>query len=244
MTLPAVDSWDVRGVDGPAYRVGPHCSMPTCERWAEHAHHIVRRSAIGGGFDWVEIDGVLYANKTGLCPAHHDDITGRIGGHKAAIRLLTETHVESGVHTHPLDDLAAATTSRTFYWCSIEQTPEGKVIYLPYAPLDPQPPSPDSLAQRAPTESDSEPCPFCGQSNRRRRGTTAPSGPRRRRKTWCIQVPDDHEDGAQVLDTLVDDVAPIMGIEPSRTGRYFVAAAALFFVQQNLKEFAASWKGH
>jgi hypothetical protein len=219
VTLPAVDSWDVRGVDGPAYKVGPHCSMPTCERWAEHAHHIVRRSALGGAYDWVEIDGKLFANKTGLCPQHHDDITGRVGGHRAAIRLE--------------DDV--------FQWCAIELTPSGEVVYLRVAPLEPQPPSPDSLAQRAPTE-DSENCPFCGQTTRRRRASQAPSS-RRRRKSWCIKVPDDHEDGAEVLDTLVDDLAPLIGIEPSQTGRYFVITPVLVFAQQNKRAFLETWKG-
>jgi len=221
VTLPAVDTWNLRGEKGAPYKVGPHCSHPGCNSWADHAHHIVRRSQLGGDFPWVLIDGKLYANLTGLCAMHHDEVTGRVGGHQAAIRLV------EGI----------------FYWCSLAQRGD-EMVYIPFAPLEPQPPNPESLASRASPDPDSEHCPFCGQSKRRRReGLTASASPRRRRKSWTIKVPDDEEDGAQVLDTLLDDLAPIVGIEPNATGRYYVVAMALVFCQQMRQEFTDAVRG-
>jgi hypothetical protein len=226
MTLPAVDTWNLRGETGPPYKVGPLCSSPGCKRFADHAHHIVRRSALGGDFAWVLIDDKLFANLTGLCAAHHDEITGRVGGHRAAIRLEEEDG------------------ESIFYWCSLTER-NGAVVYLPFAPLEPQPPSPESLAQRASHthDPDSEHCPFCGQTRRRRTTTSQPTGGRRRRKSWTIKVPADGEDGAEILDTLVDDLAPLIGIDPTASGRYFVVAVALVYAQQNRKDFAEVYRG-
>ena len=227
MTLPLVDSWNIRGVKGEPYKVGPRCSNPMCERWADHAHHMVRRSQLGGDFNWVEIEGKLYPNLCGLCVAHHNDVTGTTGasstGHKAAIRLV------DGI----------------FYWTSIEHKPSGQIIYLPYAPLDPQPLGPDAATRASTHAEDPEHCPFCGQATRRRRGTAPPvaSGKRRRRKTWTIKVPDDAEDGAEVLDTLIDDAAVLMGVEPNASGRYYVIVPALYYMHQHWKDFAQSLRG-
>jgi len=217
VTLPLVDTWNVRGLEGPKYKVGPHCAMPTCARFADHAHHMVRRSQLGGDYGWVEIDGDRYANLVGLCADHHDAVTGRVGGHRAAIRLV------DGV----------------FWWCElVEHTFTDEIEYVLVAELDDQPPTPETLAARASHESGPETCPYCGQTTRRRRGATGSQ--RRRRKTWGILVPDDDEDGAEVLDTLVDDLAPHIGVTPDRTGRYFVVVAALIYAFQNLRDFVAS----
>ena len=221
MTLPAVDTWNVVGLEGPKYTVGPRCSNPQCSRIAEHAHHIVRRSALGGAYDWVSIDGYVVANKTGLCPQCHDGITGRIGGHTDAIRFV----------------------DNVFLWCSVHTDLHDTVEYLEVGPLEPQPPTPESLAERAPgllEESDS--CPFCGHKNRRRRGTS--THPRRRRKTWTVQVPNDEEDGAEVLDTLVDELAPLLGIDATATGRYFVLVPTLVYAHHHRENLLESLKGH
>lgn len=219
--MPVVDTWDLRGEKGPPYKVGPKCSNPSCGNWADHAHHLVRRSQLAGDYQWVKIDGVLYANLTGLCVRCHDEITGRVGGHRAAIRLV------DGV----------------FYWSGLQQKGD-EIVYLPLAPLDPQPPSPDSLTQRASTheEHGSEFCPYCGQTKRRRQEPQA-SGSGRRRKSWTVLAPDDQEDGVAVLETLAAELAPVMGIEPNRTGRYYIVAGALYYAVQNMKEFVQSWQG-
>src|SRR4029077_12562639 len=108
--------------------------------------------------------------------------------------------------------------------------------------LDPQPPTPETLAERASgaqRESDSA-CPFCGQAKRRGR----PRGVGRRlRKTWPVKVPDDSEDGADVLDVLVEDLALILGYDPSASARYYVLAAALAYVHQDKARFIESLAG-
>src|SRR5262249_15848989 len=149
MTLSAVDDKTlVLGLDGPDYKVGPRCSNPSCTSFVDYPteiridrHHIIRRSALGKPYSWVSIDRVVTPNLTAPCPAA---VPGGLGGHKAAIRGIDEQCV----------------------WCLLG--PE--LSYLPVAPLDPQPPTPDTLALRASDtqESGPETCPFCGQHKRRR----------------------------------------------------------------------------
>ena len=124
MTLPAVDTWNVRGVEGPPYKVGPQCSNPNCSKWAEHAHHIVRRSQLQKQpQDWIAIEGFVIGNKTGLCPGCHDDITGLVGGHKAAIRWI----------------------QGDFWWCLVNptETDPSAMQYHAVSPLSYQPPTPE-----------------------------------------------------------------------------------------------------
>jgi hypothetical protein len=56
-------------------------------------------------------------------------------------------------------------------------------------------------------------------------------------------VPDDAENGADILDTLIDDAALLMGIDATATGRYYVLVPALYYMHQNWSEFALSLKG-
>jgi hypothetical protein len=212
VTLPAVDSWDVRGLEGPAYKVGPHCSNPNCKSIIEYAHqmhHIVRRSKLRGQpQSWIAIDGFVIGNLTGLCPHCHDDVTGVEGGHKAAIRWI----------------------QGEFWWCLVSFPDDPATpAYHAVAPIQPQPPTPDTLASRASDNHTSGPesCPFCGQ--RRRRSSLPPRVGRRRRKSWNILVPaDELEQGADVLDSLVESLAPVIpNADASATGRYYVVVAAL-----------------
>jgi hypothetical protein len=222
LTLPAVDSWNVRGIEGPAYKVGPRCSNPTCGKLADHAHHIIRRSQLVKHYDWIAIDGLVIGNKTGLCASCHDDITGLIGGHKAAIRWI----------------------EGAFWWCLL-RPPERDEPYLPVGPLTPQPPTPESLATDDPQASDTgaESCPFCGQ-HRRRRLTPTRVG-RRHRKRWTVLVPDEQiEDGADVLDSLIDNLAPLIPhADASATGRYYVVVAALAHALIDSESLMASLQG-
>src|SRR5262245_17540556 len=94
---------EVRGVEGPEYTVGPKCCNPGCNRYAEHAHHIFRRtdSRLGGPFAWVEIKGAVYQNLAPICARCHNDISGPVGGYKAAIKILGDDY------------------DWTWYWCSV-----------------------------------------------------------------------------------------------------------------------------
>lgn len=219
MTLPPTDP-QVRSLSGPEYTVGPRCSH--CGLYADHAHHIFRRSRQGGAADWVEIDGKIVANKTALCWVCHNKVTGDVGGYGAAIRW------DNGL----------------FVWCEVISRGNRIVGYEPRRPLAPQPPTPESLAATPRDSGDSgvpeSACPFCGQT-KRRRPTVRAFG--RRRKSWRILVPDDAEDGAEILDTLVDDLGLVLGIEPDGTGRYYVIVPALYYAHQDKARFAESLEG-
>jgi hypothetical protein len=218
-----VDKDAVRGVAGPKYKVGPRCCNPTCGRFAEHAHHIWPRSYLRKQpKDWIELpDGRVFANMTAVCPECHDDLSGPIGGYRAAIRL--------GIN----DD--------RFWWCKTAGR-NGATIFEPVDPIVPQPPTREALVA-SPADVESDSCPTCGQP-RRRRSPKPASGERRRRKSWTIKVPDDHEDGALVLDTLIDDLAPFLEIEHvDAASRYFVVVPALYFAQTKRDEFVNSILG-
>jgi hypothetical protein len=214
----------VRAVKGEPYKVGPHCANPKCKRYADHAHHIFRRSMLGGNYAWVEVDGWTTGNLTGLCAACHDDITGRVGGHKAAIRL----------------------EDKTFIWCSLAAQTGKRFVFVPVGPLDPQPPTSETLTtERAlGRDEESEHCPLCGHTTRRRRETPPSAATRRRRKSWTVSVPDDAENGAEILDTFVDEVALLLGAGEwsPRNRRYWALVHALAWTMQQREQFARDVK--
>jgi hypothetical protein len=222
MTLPLVDHDRWRRAEGPAYKVGPHCAH--CDKWASDGHHLIRRSAISGPFDWVWIDGTVYQNVIGLCADCHHAITSPIGGHQAAIRLDEENGIFFWMEVVGLDDLG---------------NPEYDFPFL----LVPQPRTLEGFLAQGGGQDEHDACPTCGHVKRRRPPTT-PSAPGRRRKSWTVKVPDDAEDGAEVLDTLVDDLGLLLDIEPtSASGRYYVLVPALYHCHQDRRSFVASLKG-
>lgn len=224
MTLPALDEWVAVGVAGPQYAVGPKCSNPNCNRWAEHAHHILRRSFLAGDFKWVEIDGWVVQNLTGLCPRCHADVTGDVGGHKAAIRINVE---------------------RREFWWNLVSTPGGVVSYHQSGLLDPQPLALEALAERTSGQTVEVPetCPTCGHA-RRRRSSSLSEGERRRRKTWNVKVPVDEEDGAYILDTLIENLAPLCPSgDASATGRYYVLVPVLAYATMDVERFVQTMEG-
>jgi hypothetical protein len=68
---------------------------------------------------------------------------------------------------------------------------------------------------------------------------------RRRRKSWTVRVPaDELEQGADVLDSLVISLAPLVpNADASASGRYYVLVPALAFALMSSSEFAASFEG-
>src|SRR5262245_29921817 len=198
MTLPPWHGPQLRRVPGPEYKVGPMCSNPGCHRYAEHAHHIFARSdkRLKAPYAWIEIKGAVYQNLTGVCARCHDDLTGRVGGHRTAIKLVGTDY------------------DWVWMWCVVQHgrdDPLETLTSVPLAPIDPQPMTPEEFATtRVPPAPESEEaCPTCGHVKRARPST---AGRGRARKSWTIKVPDDAEDGAEVLDTLVDDMGVLLGI--------------------------------
>lgn len=227
MTLPPLPSTAVVGVVGKPYKVGGKCAVPGCESQVDHGHHIFRRSALAGAFFWVRLpDGQVVGNLTGLCWRHHEGITGKRWGHSHWIQWRNGEYL----------------------WGTIRlgvEVPNWDTDFIPVGPLDPQPPAPDLLDAPQPTErSEPDRCPECGQQ-KRRSGSPAISTPGapRRRKSWIVKVPDDHEDGADVLDVLVDDLAPLLGIDPTARGRYHVLVPVLVYAHQDERGFIESIKG-
>lgn len=227
MTLPPLPSTAVVGVVGKPYKVGGKCAVPGCESQVDHGHHIFRRSALAGAFFWVRLpDGQVVGNLTGLCWRHHEGITGKRWGHSHWIQWRNGEYL----------------------WGTVRlgvEVPNWDTDFIPVGPLDPQPPAPDLLDAPQPTErSEPDRCPECGQQ-KRRSGSPAISTPGapRRRKSWIVKVPDDHEDGADVLDVLVDDLAPLLGIDPTASGRYHVLVPVLVYAHQDERGFIESIKG-
>jgi len=227
VTLPPLPSTAVVGVVGKPYKVGGKCAVPGCESQVDHGHHIFRRSALAGAFFWVRLpDGQVVGNLTGLCWRHHEGITGKRWGHSHWIQWRNGEYL----------------------WGTVRlgvEVPNWDTDFIPVGPLDPQPPAPDLLDAPQPTErSEPDRCPECGQQ-KRRSGSPAISTPGapRRRKSWIVKVPDDHEDGADVLDVLVDDLAPLLGIDPTARGRYHVLVPVLVYAHQDERGFIESIKG-
>lgn len=223
MTLSPLITYLVQGVPGKLYKVGPRCSAPGCNRVTEHAHHLWRRSKWGGGFNWVEIretedePGLIVGNLTGLCVEHHHQVT------------VQETWIKF------IDGV--------FVWGD-NVGEEGVPIFRAVGPLDPQPPTPDRLDVSQPDhETESEDlCPTCGQ-HKRRRSPTSPPGERRPSKSWVVKVPADAEDGASILNAFIEDLAPLLGYDPTATARYYVVNAALVYVEQDRHAFIEAIAG-
>lgn len=225
MTLPPAGTWDVRGVDGPHYTIDSHCANPRCSKFVDDVHHMWRRSRTGGSdHRWVVVDGVLLPNLVGLCRDCHMDVTGGVGGYKAAIRY----HADG-----PL-----------FTWALVVPQTDGALEFDEVGPLDPQPPDANTLAARASGKAhDPVSCPFCGQARRRPPSAGTPRGGRRR-KTWPVPVPaDEQEEGADTLDALLNDLAPLLGLTPGPSARFYVLVPALYYAQLHRQNFVESIAG-
>lgn len=80
-------------------------------------------------------------------------------------------------------------------------------------------------------------CPSCGQPKRLHRDPL-PRLATRRKKSWVIAVPDDAEDGAEALQTLVDWICEELGYDgPKGLARYHAMSAAAVFTLQNKELF-------
>jgi len=214
VTLIPSEAWNVAGVEGDKYTVGPYCDAPGCKRPVDHKHHLWRRSFLGGDFWWVRVPTsrgtTVIRNVIGLCYHHHEDVTGGPGGHRAWIKWIPEREefdwLESVDYGH---------------WQKI-----GRLI-LPVA-----------VEETAPAE-EPERCPTCGRVKRHDHEHHEP-GPKRTRKTWTVKVPDEAEDGAAILDEMVEILAESIGAEEwtSALKRYHVLLPALVWVMQNQDDFS------
>ena len=229
MTLPLIDSWEIQPVKGERYPVNITCANPLCANPAEHGHHLVRRTQIIGDVWWIRLpDGIVIGNVIGLCAPCHALVTnqgGKGGGHGAAIRWI----------------------DNALWWCGIERGWDSQgfstgISYVPVGICNPQTPLADDATILALDVGPRE-CPTCGRSHEapKKKG---PRQPARKRKTWTVQVPADEEDGAQVLDEIVEGVSAAFGLEDGGAlTRYHALARAGAFVLVNQSAIPEEAKG-
>lgn len=236
MTLLPSDKLGVTGWPGNLYELNETCAHPACGKRSAHGHHMWPRSFIRKNYDWVRLpDGTILGNRIGLCQEHHDMVTGEIGGYRARIRWAAG-----------------------LVWWDDKKGGEMQSDWGVLAPLSTQPPvSPDGAVipettvnhgdyltvEMAPAHGhigdEEKVCPVCGHHKH----TQEPRAklPRRKTKEWVVTVPDDSELGADVLDSIIEDLAIPIGASEwsSRLRRYYVLVAALVWVNQNRAEFIA-----
>lgn len=212
------------------YKVGPTCSVPGCARLADHAHHIVRRSELGGPFAWVRMpDGVEVGNLTGLCFNHHNEVTEN----KTQIRYV------DGV----------------FYWVVPLGEPTGDNFLLTQEvdahPLVPQPPTPGEepggfpLAPAVEAPEDTRPvCPGCGRKMPKPKIDSAREE-KKPRGTWAIAIPmDERENGADVLDEMLEGIrdkldATGMSYSEDSNAKYYILATGMGLLLQHFDHVVA-----
>jgi hypothetical protein len=195
--------------DIPTYRVKPICSHPTCSRFTEHAHHICRRSFIIGDIAWVSYeDGPIVGNLAGLCWMHHEDITRNRAG------IIWENRLKQ------------------YTWVDEQGVSVGKLS--PHPPIHGEPAKDDPrIVDHLHGPGSAEVCPTCSRPIRRPKDASKLEE-KKRRKTWLVTVPDEAaEDGALVLDVMVEELAVLFGREDSPKLRYYVLTQALALLLQN-----------
>jgi hypothetical protein len=58
-----------------------------------------------------------------------------------------------------------------------------------------------------------------------------------------VKVPADSEDGAAILNAFVEDLAPLLGYDPTASARYYVVNSALIYVEQDRHAFIEAIAG-
>lgn len=229
MTRLPTESRDYKGLAGPGYesfKVGPLCSVPGCGRPADHSHHVVRRSELGGPFLWVRMpDGAEVGNITGLCWRHHNEVTEN----KTTITYADKQFFWEGellTPQPPIKDLNKDELEEAW----------GKV-YAAVAAVDI-----DAVkAERGLThveDHDREVCPTCNRKLPKPKIET-PNEEKKPRGTWAIAIPlDERENGADTLDALLEaareelDKVGISYGDGSKVKFYTLSTTLGIFVQQ------------
>jgi len=165
-------------VDGPEYPLNPICAAPGCLQPSADPHHLWRRTELGGPYWWVQVTpGSSVGNLVGLCGDHHHAITVN------ANWITFDQNI--------------------FFWESLFSTgvplswqPPTRLIDVLQEPLA----DPESNGQAA---LEANTCPTCLRPLPHARSEHEG---KRLRRTWSITVPsDEREQGADMLDTLLEE---------------------------------------
>jgi hypothetical protein len=187
---------------------------------AQQRHHIWPKSFLRGQpYEWVSVNGIILQNSCGLCLGHHAEVTGGSGpggGHAAKI-----------VFNEGLAVLE--------WW---EAVPHNDWMCLGLLDGEEAPLVHETEASRERAKEGL--CPTCGKPHRKESKPL----PKRKSKSWKVNVPDDEENGAAVLDEYVDDLSVALGFGDESKGvrRYHVLANVLGWVMTVKPEFLADWE--
>jgi hypothetical protein len=219
MTLAPLVIPEIRGIEGKPVALSQWCVVPGCLSLTQQRHHLWPKSYLRGQpYEWVEVAGRVIPNSVGLCVRHHGMVTSPVGGHQAQITYDPATGL--------------------FDWSELDWQGEMKNLgsLRGQALVDPEP-----EVRRVRREEGL--CPTCGHVSRER-PKTVDGLPKRKAKTWGLLVPDDGEAGTDILDTYVEDLAVVMGLDPGspRLLRYHVLVPVLEWVNQNKSAFIADWE--
>lgn len=220
MTLAPLVSPEIRGVEGKPVTLGEWCLAPGCIALAQQRHHFWPKSYLRGQpYEWVEVMGLTIPNSGGICMRHHSAVTGMVGGHTAHIRWSEKL-------------------SLLEWWeLSIEIESEHWENRGPIKGQNFVAPEPEAARVRRAEQL----CPTCGKPKSKHRKDALP---KRKSKSWGVTVPDDGEVGADILDTYIENLGVLMGLDASspRLLRYHVLVPVLEWVSQDSARFVAEWE--
>lgn len=212
---PAIDP-AICGIHGEEPARNDWCPLPGCASRAQERHHLWSRSYLRGQpQNWVQLPSMsICANVMRLCVMHHRKITGEIGGHQGWIKL---EHGDVFVYCEPEGN----------GWKTLGQlNPQPEIKGMDGSPKREAMTAARAHVHLKPGES----CETCGYT----RPVKGTPGPKRKQATWTVNVPDDAEIGADVLDDWVEQFAAVLGFEGSKgITRYHVLAVVLAWAMQN-----------
>lgn len=202
----------LEGEDYPRYELSTSiCANKDCEYEATDRHHLFSRGLMGGAFDWVRL-----ADGT---------ITGNITG---LCYLCHKKVTENKAQILYQNDM--------FHYME-----EGVVTPLRYQPPKRSGEAPAESSSPADAASPGSTCPTCHRKIPRPK-IKNPTEEKKPRKTWSVAVPYDiQEDGAEVIDQLLDLCEEKMdkhGLNWSGGNRvvYYKLSAALALFAQHADE--------
>jgi len=222
MTRSPTDRRDAHGVEGYPYELNVICAAPGCDQQGTEAHHLWRRSDMIGPYWWVALpsEDAIVGNVVRLCHKHHEMVTAN-----AAFIVWNGRGFD-------WNDLFSAAVPLSWQPPARPlEAPESNGEVNALVELGPPVSEPGVVAEGS--------CPTC---LRPLPHPKEKSEAKRERRTFSITIPKDkRENGAEVLDTLLEESRK----ELARAGlpygdadsaKYFVLATTLGLFVQHAKD--------